>query len=110
MDPSPGQCISSFCFISESVLDKEKHPSVGSSTVLADIAICDFYFFPKVKTKFKETRFESVESVKAKEAETLKKLTEEGIQALLCENSDKFGFSNAGVAEGSMLKTIKFLG
>lgn len=45
-----------------------------------DVAHCDFYLFIKVKLELKGTGFESVESVKAKAADTLNNLTEEDFQ------------------------------
>lgn len=45
-----------------------------------DLAPCDFYLFPKVKSALKGTRFESVEAVKEKAARVLKELTEKDFQ------------------------------
>lgn len=45
-----------------------------------DLAPCDFYLFPKVKSVLKGTRFESVAEVKRKTAELLKALTENDLQ------------------------------
>ena len=45
-----------------------------------DLAPCDFYLFPKVKSPLKGTSFKSVEAVKEKAARVLKKLTEEDFQ------------------------------
>jgi len=45
-----------------------------------DLAPCDFYLFPKVKSALKGTRFESIEAVKKKAARVLKELTEEDFQ------------------------------
>ncbi|GFU31177.1 putative mariner transposase [Trichonephila clavipes] len=44
-----------------------------------DLAPCDF-FFPKIKSALKGTRFESMEAVKQKTAELLKALTKEDFQ------------------------------
>ena len=41
-----------------------------------DLAPCNFYLFPKIKSVLKGTHFVSVESVKAKMAEVLNSLTE----------------------------------
>jgi hypothetical protein len=41
-----------------------------------DIAPCDFYLFPKIKSLLKRNHFVSVENVKAKTAEFLNSLTE----------------------------------
>ncbi|GFS71034.1 FLJ37770-like protein [Trichonephila clavipes] len=45
-----------------------------------DLAPCDFYLFPKVKSALKGTRFESVEAVKEKAARVLKELTKDDFQ------------------------------
>jgi transposase len=43
---------------------------------LPDLAPCNFYLFPKIKSVLKGTQFVSVEHVKAKTAEILNSLTE----------------------------------
>jgi len=62
-----------------------------------DLAVCDFYLFPKIKSVLKETYFVSVEHVKAKTAEFLNSLTEHDLQNFfehwqhlmqLCANSE----------------------
>lgn len=45
-----------------------------------DLAPCDFYLFPKVKSSLKGTHFQSVEQVKAKTADLLKRLTTDELQ------------------------------
>jgi hypothetical protein len=45
-----------------------------------DLAPCDFYFFPKIKSVLKGTHFVSVQNVKAKTVEILNKLTEHDLQ------------------------------
>ncbi|XKL59606.1 hypothetical protein PGB90_000622 [Kerria lacca] len=45
-----------------------------------DLAPCDFYLFPKVKSTLKGTRLESVEAEKEKTARVLKELTEKDFQ------------------------------
>ena len=45
-----------------------------------DVAPCDFYLFPKIKSVFKGTHFVSVESVKAKMAKVLNSLTQHELQ------------------------------
>ncbi|KAG5321400.1 MOS1T transposase, partial [Pseudoatta argentina] len=42
-----------------------------------DLAPCDFFLFPKIKSALKGTRFESMEEVKRKSAELLNALTKE---------------------------------
>lgn len=41
-----------------------------------DVAPCDFYLFPKVKSALKGTRFQSVEAVQRKAAAVMKELTQ----------------------------------
>jgi histone-lysine N-methyltransferase SETMAR len=45
-----------------------------------DLAPCDFYLFPKVKSALKGTHFQSVEEVKAKTAELLNRVTADDLQ------------------------------
>lgn len=59
------------------VLGKAQHPRFGPTT---EVPHCDFYLFLKVKSELKGARFEGVESVKAKVAETLNKMTDEDFQ------------------------------
>jgi len=45
-----------------------------------DIAPCDFFLFPKIKSALKGTRFESVDAVKAKASQLLNSLTQDDLQ------------------------------
>lgn len=45
-----------------------------------ELAPCDFFLCPKIKSALKETRFESMEEVKRKLVELLKALTKEDFQ------------------------------
>ena len=45
-----------------------------------DLAPCDFFLFPKIKSALKGTQFESMEKVKRKSAELLNALTKEDFQ------------------------------
>ena len=70
-------------FVSLSVkrfLAKYSIPVLDHPPYSPDLAPCDFYLFPKVKSALKGTRFESVEAVKEKAARVLKELTEEDFQ------------------------------
>ncbi|VVC43896.1 Transposase, type 1 [Cinara cedri] len=54
-----------------------------------DLAPCDFFLFPKIKSiksALKGTRFESMEAVKQKTAELLKALTKEDFQHCFGKN------------------------
>jgi len=45
-----------------------------------DLASCDFFLFPKIKSALKGTRFESIDAVKAKAMELMNKLSEDNLQ------------------------------
>jgi len=45
-----------------------------------DLAPCDFFYFKKITSALKGTRFESIEAVKAKAAELMNKLSEDDLQ------------------------------
>lgn len=56
-------------------LAKKSIPVLEHPPYSPDLAPCDFYLFPKIKSSLKGTRFESVEDVKQKTADLLKRLT-----------------------------------
>ena len=41
---------------------------------------CDFFLFPEIKSALRGTRFESIDTVKAKGTELMNKLSEDGLQ------------------------------
>ena len=45
-----------------------------------DLAPCDFFLFPKIKSALKGTRFVSIDAVKAKGTELMNKLSEDDLQ------------------------------
>ena len=45
-----------------------------------DLAPCDFFLFPKIKSTLKGTGFESVDAVKAKATQLLNSLTQDDLQ------------------------------
>jgi hypothetical protein len=45
-----------------------------------DLALCDFFIFPKIKSVLKGTRFESVDAVNAKATQLLKSITQDDLQ------------------------------
>ena len=66
-------------------------------TYSPDLAPCDFYLFPKIKSVLKGTHFVTVENVKAKSADILNSLTEHDLRncfehwqyrVQLCVNSE----------------------
>ena len=61
-------------------LAKYSIPVLEHPAYSPDLALCDFYLFPKVKSALIGTRFESVEDVKKKAARLLKDLTEQDFQ------------------------------
>ncbi|GFV00358.1 mariner Mos1 transposase [Trichonephila clavipes] len=61
-------------------LAKHSIPVLEHPPYSPDLASCDFYLFPKVKSALKRTRFESVEAVKEKAARVLKELTKNDFQ------------------------------
>ncbi|GFV65607.1 putative mariner transposase [Trichonephila clavipes] len=61
-------------------LAKHSIPVLDHPPYSPDLASCDFYLFPKVKSALKGTRFESVEAVKEKAASVLKELTKDDFQ------------------------------
>ena len=58
-------------FLTDKHITTLEHPPYSP-----DLAPCDFYLFPKVKSVLKGTRFGSVDDVKKKTADVLKQLTE----------------------------------
>jgi hypothetical protein len=44
-----------------------------------DLVPCDFFLFPKIKFALKGTRFESIDAVKAKATEVMKRLSEKDL-------------------------------
>jgi hypothetical protein len=62
-------------------LAKHKIPVLEHPPYSPDLAPCDFLFlFPEIKSTLKGTRFGSVDAVKAKEKEVMKKLSEKDLQ------------------------------
>ena len=62
-------------FLAEKRITVLEHPPYSP-----DLAPCDFFLFPKVKSELKGTRFESVNGVKKKTTELLRQLTENDLQ------------------------------
>ncbi|VVC44527.1 Transposase, type 1 [Cinara cedri] len=58
----------------------KRTPVLEHAPYSPDLAPCDFFLFPKIKSALKGTRFESMEAVKQKTAELLKALTKEDFQ------------------------------
>jgi transposase len=62
-------------FLAEKQIAVLKHPPYSP-----DLAPCDFFLFPKVKSVLKGNRFASVTEVKKKTTELLRQLTDDGLQ------------------------------
>jgi len=61
-------------------LAKNRTPVLQHPPYLPDLAPCNFWLFPKLKSALKGTHFESVEAVKTKATEVLKTLQEKDFQ------------------------------
>jgi hypothetical protein len=61
-------------------LGRHKIPVLEHPPYSPDLAPCDFFLFPKIKSALKGTYFESADTVKAKAMEVMKKLTEKDLQ------------------------------
>lgn len=61
-------------------LAKHNIPILDHPPYSPDLAPCDFFLFPKVKSALKGTRFETVEAVKEKATEVMYGLTENDLQ------------------------------
>jgi len=62
-------------FLTKHKITVMKHPPYSP-----DLAPCDFFLFPKIKSALKGTRFGSVDAVKAKATELMKKLSEDDLR------------------------------
>jgi len=61
-------------------LTKHKITVLEHPLYSTDLAPCDFFLFPKIKSALKGTRFESVDAVIAKATELMNKLSEDDLQ------------------------------
>ena len=64
-------------------LAKNNIPVMEHPPYSPDIAPCDFFLFPKIKSALKGTRFESVHAVKAKATQLLNSWTQDDLQHCL---------------------------
>ena len=80
MDSSSRQRASTQRAICEEVFGEKQHSSDGTSTYSPDLAPCDFFLFPKIKSALKGTRFEFVDAVKAKATQLLNSLKQDDLQ------------------------------
>jgi hypothetical protein len=64
----------------EQTLSKNNIPVMEHPPYSPHLASCDFFLFPKIKSALKETRFESVDAVKAKATQLLKSITRDDLQ------------------------------
>ena len=77
---SPGQCASPQCTVCEAIFSNKNIAVLEHPPYSPDLAHCDFYLFPKIKSVLKGNHFVSAEYVKAKTAETLNNFTEHDLQ------------------------------
>jgi hypothetical protein len=61
-------------------LAKNNIPVMEHPPYSPDLAPCYFFLFPKIKSALKETRFESVDAVKAKATQLLNSITQDDLQ------------------------------
>jgi hypothetical protein len=61
-------------------LAKHELPVMEHSPYSPDLAPCDFFLFPKIKSAPKGTHFKSIDAVKSKATEVMKKLSEKDLQ------------------------------
>jgi len=87
-------------------LAKNNIPVMEHLPYFPDLALCDFFLFPKIKPALKGTRFESMDAVKAKATQLLNSLTQDDCST--ASNSGKFAWSGVGIGEGTTLKGITF--
>jgi len=62
-------------FLTKHKITVLKHPPYSP-----DLAPCDFFLFPMIKSVLKGTRFESINAVKAKATELMNKLSEDNLR------------------------------
>ena len=61
-------------------LAKNKIPVMEHPPYSPDLAPCEFFLFPKIKSALKGTRFESVDAVKVKATQLLNSITQDDLQ------------------------------
>ncbi|VVC45369.1 Hypothetical protein CINCED_3A014589 [Cinara cedri] len=69
--------------VSATLRERVRTPVLEHASYSPDLALCDFYLFPKVKSALKGIRFESMEEVKQKSTELLNGLTKTDFQHCL---------------------------
>jgi len=82
MDSSSRQSARTQRAICEKVFGKKKNniPVTEHPPYSPDLASCDFFLFPKIKSALKGTRFESVDAVKTKATQLLNSRTQDDLQ------------------------------
>jgi len=80
VDFAPGQRASPQRSVCEAVLANKIITVLEHPPYSPDLAPCNFYHFPKIKSVLKGTHFVSVENVKAKTAEILNSLIEHDLR------------------------------
>jgi hypothetical protein len=85
LDPASGQCtlaLGTYCawVFAENIMITTDHPSYSP-----DVAPCDFFLFPKVKTVMRGEHFGDVENIKRETTRLLKNLTSQDMQNCFLE-------------------------
>jgi len=80
MDSSSRQRASTQRAICEEVFGENNIPVMEYPSYSPDLAPCDFFLFPKIKSALKGARFESVDAVEAKATQLLNSLTQNDLQ------------------------------
>jgi len=79
-DSSSPQRASTQRAICEEVFGEKDIPVMENPPYTPDLATCDFFLFPKIKSALKGTRFGSVDAVKTKATQLLNSLTQDELQ------------------------------
>jgi hypothetical protein len=75
----------------KTLLGKHKIPVLEHPPYSPDLAPCHFFLFPKIKSALIGTRFESIDAVKAKATEVMKKLSEMDLQHCFQQGEIRMG-------------------
>jgi hypothetical protein len=79
-------------FVVPQILSSSKTTVTPHPPYSSDLALCNFFLFPKMKLKHRERCFESTEMIKAESREVLKMLTQSDFQQC-CGHGNPAGFA-----------------
>jgi len=80
MGSSPRQRASTQRPVCQDIFTKHNITVLDHPPYSPDLALCDFFLFPKIKSALKGTRFKSIDAVKVKAMELMNKLSEDNLQ------------------------------